>query len=80
MVLGEGVPRDESEAVLVTFTIPGLTGDEASMSMTIRRGFVGTIELREFGSGGYEGRIRVSAVFHRWDGDRPTFDYQREQA
>jgi hypothetical protein len=78
-MLGEAVPRDDSEAVQVDFNIPALTGDEARVSMAIRRGFVGTIALREYGGTGYEGRTRVSAVFRRWDGDRPIFDYEHER-
>jgi hypothetical protein len=76
--LGDAVPRDPSEAIEVPLNVPGLTGDAPPASFTVRRGFVGTFASWQFGSGGFDGRRRVSAVIERWDGDTPTVVYRTE--
>ncbi len=77
MVLGEAVPRDKSEAVTVEFSIPG---DATPVTMTIRRGFVGTVPVQESGSPGYEGRQLTSIDISGWDGDRPRYAVRTEPA
>jgi hypothetical protein len=77
-MLDEAAPRDESEAVVIELTVPGLTGDAANTSMTVRRGFVGVIHMLELPGEGYEGRTLISVVIRGWNGDTPVMRWERQ--
>ncbi len=74
-VLGEAVPRDESEAVKVPLTPPGGLAETWTV---VRRGYVGLVQSWETGSQGFEGRTLVSAVIRQWQGDTPIVAYEHK--